>query len=171
MAYVAIAQRVDGGDEVALRSLYLLEGASLGGEATTAAPPANGPGKAALFLDLSGESAQPLAESLRSHLAALLPAVADAEPVSVDDVIATLQGQNQVAYVVLTERAEATGLAEGRVFVVPDVLRISIQDDVAATAAASKPAPEVEWVPDPAGGPPLLKFEFDPAQYDVSKQQ
>jgi hypothetical protein len=168
-AFVALAERVDGGDTVELTALYVLEGSPIG-PGGSAARPASGTGKGAVSVDLAGDSAQELRDSLQRHLGALLPSAGT--PANVEEVVAALQGHAKLAYVVLAERAGESAVEGSRVFVVPDVLRISIVDDAKAAAGAEgEDPPEVEMVPDPAGGPPLIKFEFDPEKYDVTKKR
>jgi hypothetical protein len=162
LAYVALAERVDGGDKVAVSALYVLEDAA-SAQATNADRIAQNAGKGAVYVDLDSATLQPLAESLQGHLGALLPPAEAASPISIEHVAAALEGQDKVAFVVLSERAGPAAVADSRVFVVPDVLRISITGE--AVAGSGGDAPEVELVPDPAGGPPIIKFEFDPMKY------
>jgi len=162
LAYVALAERVGGGDTVAVSALYVIEGVAGAAQVTA---PDQGAGKGAVSIDLDAEVLRPLAESLQGHLGALLPPAEKATPTSLQDVIGALERNTKVAYVVLAERAGAATVANSRVFVVPDVLRISITDE--AGTASGGDAPEVELVPDPAGGPPTIKFEFDPKKYEV----
>lgn len=167
VAYVALAERMGGGDSVQLGALYVLEGAPIGGGATAGPTTSNVPGRAAIELDLTGKSAQPLVASLSTHLGALLPPAGTGKAAKVEDVIAALEGQGQLTFMVLTQRAGMAMVEISRVFVVPDVLRISITDD----ASPSQEAPEVELVPGDDGGPPMIKFEFDPEKYDVTKKK
>jgi len=100
------------------------------------------------------------------------------------DVLAALRRPGQVAFLVLGEADAEGAVTASRAIVVPDVVRISIRDDASAAARAeagpsaaadadadAEPVPEVELVPHPDGGPPMLKFEFDPRKYDIRKQQ
>jgi hypothetical protein len=164
VAYVATAERGDG-DIVRLKSIYRLEGTPIGADAGPASP---GSTKAAVSIDLSADSLSTLHASLDAHLGTLL--TQDGTDASLDQAIADLDQPQQVAYLVLAERAGETGVTNSRVFVVPDVLRISVVDDAAAAAGAAaageEEPPEVELVPAPDGGPPLIKFEFDPAKYE-----
>ena len=161
IAYVALANRVDGGDAVSVNALYVLEGAAGAGPAANGGPIGQSAGKGAVYVDLDSDRLRPLAETLQGHLGALLPPAETATSISLTEVISALEENTKVAYVVLAERAGPAAVANSRVFVVPDVLRISISDD----AVAGGDAPEVELVPDPAGGPPMIKFEFDPNKY------
>lgn len=174
IAYVALAERVSGGDGVELQALYVLEGTPIGGGATAAPAPAGVSGKAAVNLDLTGAPAKALVASLHSHLGALLPPAGVGSTTEFEDVIAALRGHTKVSFVMLTERRGETEVDRTRVFVVPDVLRISISDDAAPAAAGGAPradAPEVELIPGEDGGPPMVKFEFDPEKYDVTKKK
>ena len=166
LAYVALAERVDGGDAVSVNALYVLDGAAGAagaGVAASGAPIDQSAGKGAVYVDLDSARLSPLAETLQGHLGALLPPVQTASPVTLAEVISALEANAKVAYVVLAERAGPAAVANTRVFVVPDVLRVSISND--AVAGSGGDAPEVELVPDPAGGPPIIKFEFDPMKY------
>jgi hypothetical protein len=163
LAYVALAERVAGGDQVAVKALYVLEGAAGASQVENGAPIVQTAGKGAVSIDLDSARLRPLAETLQGHLGDLLPPVETARPASLAEVISALEGNTGAAYVVLAKRAGPAAVADSRVFVVPDVLRISIADEAGATAGGD--APEVELVPDPAGGPPTIKFEFDPNKY------
>lgn len=159
VAFVALAERKDSGDEVALQALYVLEGSPVapGGPV---AKPTSAAGKGAVFIDLDGEKTKSLRDSLENHLGALLGTGGARS--GVEEVVAALKTHAKVSYVVLAGRGEDDALIASRVFVVPDVLRISISDEV---ADGDSDTPEVEIVEDPAGGPPLIKFEFDPKKY------
>lgn len=170
VAYVALAQRVEGGDAVSVDALYVLEGAA---DASAAVTPADqGAGKGAIEIDLDSDALRPLADTLKHHLGALLPAAESGSPASLAEVITALQAHRQVAYVLLTDRAGPALADDSRAFVVPDVLRISISDDAVNVAGeTATEVPEVEMVPGPDGGPPQIKFEFDPEKYDITKQR
>jgi hypothetical protein len=169
-AFVALAERVDGGDTVELTALYVIEGSPAGSGGSRARPASGTAGKGAVLVDLAGERAHELRDSLQRHLGALLPSAGTIA--NVEEVVAALQGHAKLAYVVLAERAGESAVEGSRVFVVPDVLRISIVDDGKAAAGAEAGDPqEVEMVPDAAGGPPLIKFEFDPDKYDITRKR
>jgi hypothetical protein len=170
VAYVALARRVDGGNAVSVVAIYLLEGTA--GDAAAVTPADQDAGRGAIEIDLDSDALRPLADALKRHLGALLPAAESASPTSLAEVITALQAHRQVAYVLLTDRAGPALVGDSRAFVVPDVLRISITDD-AASVVGGPPAqaPEVELVPGPDGGPPQIKFEFDPDKYDITKQR
>ena len=170
VAYVALARRVEGSNAVSVDAFYVLDGNA--GASAADVPADQGAGKGAIEIDLDSDALRPLADTLKRHLGALLPPAESASPASLADVITALQVHRQVAYVVLAERAGPDVVGDSRVFVVPDVLRISITDDAASVAGATPAeAPEVELVPSPDGGPPQIKFEFDPDKYDITKQQ
>lgn len=178
VAHVALAERIDGTDRIALKALYVVEGGTETPPGAAVRRPAPGTeGRGAVRLDLGDESGQALLASLGGHLEALETSASPSAGVPVDDVLNALESPGRVAYVVLTDPAADPGTAAARVFVVPDVLSISIRDDVAAAktnidgGSASGPAPQVELVPHPDGGPPMLKFEFDPRQYDNTGRQ
>jgi hypothetical protein len=162
IAYVVTAAR-DEGDALTLKSVYRLEGAPIGRDAQA---PAGASRKGAVYLDTNTDSSSALRDSLEAHLGALLGRAGN--PAQLEAVIAALDQPRQAAYLVLTERAGEGLVSASQVFVVPDVLRINIADDTAAAAGEEppQPAPEVELVPDPDGGPPLIKFEFDPTKYE-----
>jgi hypothetical protein len=171
-AYVIVAAREPDSDRVTLHALYVLQGDASATGAPAGGPSATQQGRSAVLLDLSGSEGKALLESLRGHVQALLP-TATRTPVQPDEVLNALRQPGQVAYALLV--SGAGDAARSRVLVVPDVLRISIRDDAKANppgagagvgnAASNQQAPSVELVPHPDGGPPMLKFEFDPRQY------
>lgn len=174
--FVAIAERLQSTDQVVPRSLYMLEGGTSESGLGTGLSP-DRPSRGAIVVDLSGEPGQTLLASLQEHLRALLPVVSARAAVTFDEVLDALRRPDQVAYIVLGAEGDAAETAS-RVVVVPDVLRISIRGAAVANAGASAGAggaanspPEVELVPDPDGGQPLIKFEFDPTKYDITKQR
>jgi hypothetical protein len=170
VAYVALARRANTGNSVSVDALYVLEGTA--GDAAALPPDDQGPGKGAIEIDLDNDAQRPLADTLKRHLEALLPVAESGSPASLADVITALQAHPNVAYVVLADRAGAAAVDNSRAFVVPDVLRISITDDAANVAGpTAAEVPEVELVPGPDGGPPQIKFEFDPDKYDITKQR
>lgn len=179
LAWVALGERRDGGPEVNLQELYVLDGAPIGG----APPPTAGPATAdrpGLLLDLQGEPAKPLRQSLQGHLEALRPPLGAGTAVSVEAVIAALQGAKPLLFVVLAERDGAALGARPQVFVVPDVLRLSIIDSATAAPAAVAPAGAVppgaagvaqgpaqaQIVPGEPGQPPRIRVDVDLEQYD-----
>jgi hypothetical protein len=175
VAYVFLARRIAGDDRVALKALYVLEGEPIAGGSAVPSAAAARPGKGAVRLDLSNDEGQALLASVQGHLGGLASAGAE---VSVEEVLNALASPNQVAYLLVGAHTGESEVTVGHVFVVPDVLRIHIRDEALADAptntdapAAAAPAPEVELVPHPEGGPPMLKFEFDPKQYDITKQR
>lgn len=197
-AWVALGARRDGGAEVGLQDLYVLEGAPIGGTpppAPAGAAPAARPG---LLLDLQGVAAKPLLESLLGHLGALLPPAGAGAATTVEAVIAALQGTRQLMFVVLAGRDGKTLAGHPQVFVVPDVLRLSISDTAppsggppAATAPAKAVSPggvpvaevpepdaletdaplpaQVRIVPGAPGQPPRIRVDVDLEQYDATQ--
>jgi hypothetical protein len=172
LAYVLVAARGADGERVTPRTLYVLQGDAPAAGGPAAPPSAAQQGRSAVLVDLSGAEGQALLESLQGHVQTLLSAAART-PVQPDEVLDALRQPVQVAYAVLV--AGAGDAAESRVLVVPDVLRISIRDDAWANAPAAgaglgdAASPQqgvtVELVPHPDGGPPMIKFEFDPSQF------
>lgn len=195
-AWVALGERRDGGAEVRLLNLYVLEGAPSGGVPAGVASAAR-PG---LLLDLQGEAARPLRESLLGHLGALLPPAGAGAATTVEAVIAALQGSRQLLFVVLAGRDGAVLAGRPQVFVVPDVLRLSIRDTAPpsggapAAAAPAKAVPpgglpavegpptddletddppsgpaQVRIVPGAPGQPPRIRVDIDLEQYDATQ--
>jgi hypothetical protein len=171
LAWVALGARRDGGPEVVLQDLYVLDGAPIGG----ALPPAAGPApvdRPGLLLDLQGEPAKPLHQSLQGHLEALRPPAGVGAAVSVEAVIAALQGAKPLLFVVLVGRDGAALGARPQVFVVPDVLRLSITDSAMAAAVAPPGAgapAQAQIVPGEPGQPPRIRVDIDLEQYDTTQ--
>lgn len=205
LAYVLLTERSDDPAQVRIRRVHVVQGpaaADGAGALRAQGTPAN-PGKAAMVLDLRRAPTRDDAMALGSQLARLVPPGPGFAPVSLDDVVGALGAPGQVAFVVLAEPAGDAAVTSAAVFVVPDVLHISIRDDGRAaktplpqteepaapapsgdTAAAPQTAdepgassasgedePEVQLVPSADGGPPLVKFRFDPRKYDITEQE
>ncbi|MFO1433167.1 MAG: hypothetical protein U1F76_24185 [Candidatus Competibacteraceae bacterium] len=102
---------------------------------------------------------------------------------SLNQIIELLRQHQGVAYVVLGRRSEQTPVNLDKVFVVPDVIKVTISG-TPPPAAASKEAgsnsvggepkqaeeagdqePEVSVTPGEPGQPPQVKFHFDPKKY------
>lgn len=137
------------------------------------------PSRAAFAIDLTGGQTAALAEALRQNLAALLAAAqytggagegsAKAPRItSIDRIIEQLRQHKAVAYVVLAERDESktgeTAVKLGPVFVVPDVIKLTIHSNAEAKPGGEEP--EVSVVPGKPGEPPRIKFQFDPSKYE-----
>ncbi|MCG6941510.1 MAG: hypothetical protein LJE69_09695 [Thiohalocapsa sp.] len=179
VACVLLARRELGADRVALKALYVLEGDPIAAHGAEAPSANDSPGRGAIRLDLDDEAGRALLASLQDHLGPLVtptgaPTGAIAREAPLGAVLDALASPGQLAYVVLAARTGGSTLTAGTVFVVPDVLRISIRDTAGGSAAgksATMAQPEVKLVPHPDGGPPLIKFQFDPRQYEVTEQQ
>ena len=155
--------------------------------------------RAAFEIDLSQGLAPETAEALSKELGTLLQAVDNngnpaaqsaGRPrlVSLNQIVELLRQQKGVAYVVLGRRGEKAPVDLDRVFVIPDVIKLTIigtpppaaapqeanPPPAAPSAAAGKPGkqeeagdqePEVSVVPGEPGKPPRIKFHFNPEKY------
>jgi hypothetical protein len=155
--------------------------------------------RAAFEIDLSQGLAPETATALGKDLGTLLQAVDNngnpaaqsaGRPrlISLNQIVDLLRQQKGVAYVVLGRRGEQTPVNLDRVFVIPDVIKLTIIGTPPPAAAPpeanpattpSPPAggqqgnqeeagdqePEVSVVPGEPGKPPRIKFHFDPEKY------
>ena len=101
--------------------------------------------------------------------------------VSLNQIVELLRQHKGVAYVVLGQRGEETPVRLDQVFVIPDVIKLTIigtpptaTPQAANPASAPPPAaeqqneqeePEVTVIPGEPGKPPRIKFHFDPEKY------
>ncbi|MFO1430146.1 MAG: hypothetical protein U1F76_08410 [Candidatus Competibacteraceae bacterium] len=160
--------------------------------------------KAAFEIDLSQGLAPETTVALGKELGILLQTVDSSgnlvsqsagrpRLISLNQIVELLRQHKGVAYVVLGRRGEQTPVALDKVFVIPDVIKLTIigtpPPAAAPTEASSTPPPpatggqpdeqeqagdqepEVSVVPGEPGKPPRIKFHFDPEKYVQPESQ
>jgi hypothetical protein len=136
---------------------------------------------AAFEIDLSTGLPQETAAALPQSLGMLLQTVdnsAAAQPsnrprlLSLNQVITLLRQHKGVAYVIFARRGEQVPVTLDQIFVVPDVVKLTLSGNPAQETNPTPPAAgeppsdqEVTVIPGEGDKPPRIKFQFDPEKY------
>ena len=132
---VVIADRGASDNALSVRQVLRGDGSPGTGEWPGVAPEASG--KAAFRLALDAEGDASLLDALNQDLRAVFEAGDNPASTSDHRTLPPLGSPGQVAFLILARRDSVGGMLRlDQVFVVPDILRISIRDDASALAAS-----------------------------------